>query len=70
MTTDFIDHGTDVRDAVVIHVYKNGYWIPSKPWCADGSVWRSWQSFFRTRKALLQNAQAVAPNAEIRNGRP
>lgn len=67
--TDFIDHGTDVRDAVTIVIRKDN-WVASKPWHADlifpdGKVWKGWQSFFRTKKALIDNARAVAPNAAI-----
>ena len=70
--TDYIDHGTDVSDTVVVYVYKDG-WIASKPWhadlvFADGQVWKGWQSFFRSRKALIQNALAAAPRARVVDG--
>jgi len=44
-------------------------WTPSKPWTADlemdGNLFRSWISNFRTKRALLAEVNAVAPNAEI-----
>lgn len=67
--TDFVDHGTDVMDALKVVIRKDD-WIPSRPWHADlvfpdGQVWKGWQQFFRTKRDLIANAKAVAPNAEI-----
>lgn len=68
---DFIDHGTDVTDALKVIIRKDD-WVASKPWHADleftdGTVWKNWQSFFRTKKSLIENALAAAPNATIVN---
>jgi len=65
--TDFQDHGTTLDGAVKVVVYKDG-WITSKPWhadvvWADGTVWKGWQSFFRSKRALIQNARAALDTA-------
>ena len=70
--TDFQDHGIDVSDVsdVIRVVIRKNDWIPSKPWFADlvfpdGTVWKDWQSFFKTKKRLIENARAAAPHAKI-----
>lgn len=44
-------------------------WTPSKPWTADlemdGNMFRSWMSGFKTKKALMAEVNAVAPNATV-----
>ena len=50
-------------------VYKDS-WTPSRPWradliFADGKKLLGWQTGFRTRKALIQNVLAVAPDAKV-----
>lgn len=65
--TDYIEHDVTLEGAVKIRVYKDGF-IASRPWHADvifpdGQVWKSWQSFFRSRKALVENARAALDTA-------
>jgi hypothetical protein len=65
--TDFVDHGTTLEGAVTVRVYRDD-WVKSKPWHADvvwpdGQVWRGWQQFFRSKKALIQNARAALDTA-------
>jgi hypothetical protein len=67
--SDFIDHGTDVTDGLKVVIRKDE-WVASRPWFADrvfadGTVWKDWQSFFRSKKRLIENARAAAPRAEI-----
>jgi acetoin utilization deacetylase AcuC-like enzyme len=67
--TDFTDHGIDVTDAITAIIRKDE-WIASKPWHADlvfpdGTKWKGWQSFFKTKKNLLRAIHAAAPDAII-----
>ncbi len=50
-------------------VYKDG-WIVSRPWHADltfdnGTVWKSWMSSFRSKKAVLQAIEACGPKVKV-----
>lgn len=61
------DDGKELDGAVKV-VIRRDNWIASRPWHADvhfpdGQVWRGWQSFFRTKKALTQNARAALDTA-------
>lgn len=61
------DHVTNSASRVKIIVRKDEF-IPSRPWHADavfpdGMVWKGWQSFFRSKKALIQNARAALDTA-------
>lgn len=63
------DHGTDVSDAVRFIIRKDE-WIPSRPWFADivfpdGSTWKGYAEFYRTKKSLVAHIQVVAPGARI-----
>ena len=67
--TDYIEHDMDIRDSIKVRIRRDD-WIASKPWFADvefpdGTVWRGWQEFFRTKKALIEAIKAAAPSAEI-----
>ena len=64
---EFEDHGVTLEGTVRVVVRKDE-WDPRNPWFADvvwpdGQVWKSWQSFFRTRKALVENARAALDTA-------
>ena len=65
--TEFQDHGTTLENAAKVVIRRDDF-IPSKPWHADvvwddGTVWKGWQSFFRTKKALVQSARAALDTA-------
>mgnify|MGYP000383265555 CR=1 FL=1 len=60
---DFQDHGVTLEGADKVVIYKDE-WIASRPWHADvvwgdGQVWKGWQSFFRSKKKLIENARAA-----------
>lgn len=64
---EFLDHGVTLEGTVKVVVYRDT-WISSRPWHADvvwsdGSKWRGWQQFFRTKKSLVQNARAALDTA-------
>jgi hypothetical protein len=61
------DHGVTLETAVKVVIYRDE-WVNARPWHADvhfpdGQVWRGWQSFFRSKKALTQNARAALDTA-------
>lgn len=67
MDNEFQDHGITLEAAVKVIVRKDD-WDARRPWhadvvWADGHVWKGWQSFFRTRKALVENARAALDTA-------
>jgi len=69
--TEFVDHGITLDGAIRVVVRKDNF-IPSRPWHADvhfsdGQVWKGWQSFFRTRKRLVENARAALDTAGMHN---
>ena len=71
MVDDFQDHGGALEGAVKVVIYKDNF-IPSRPWFADvvfpdGQKWKGWQSFFRSKKNLLQNARAALDTAGMRD---
>jgi len=53
---------------VAVHIRKDS-WRPSKPWVADleidGHMFKSWIAGYKTKKALLAEVVAVAPEAEV-----
>ena len=67
MKDEFQDHGITLEDAVTVIIYRDNF-ISSRPWhadvvFADGQKWKGWQSFFRSKKALIQNARAALDTA-------
>ena len=67
MTDHFEDHGVTLETAVRVVIRRDNF-MQSRPWHADvhfpdGQVWRGWQSFFRSKKALTQNARAALDTA-------
>ena len=65
--TDYIDHGTTLQNAAKVVIRRDDF-IASRPWHADvvwanGTVWKGWQSFFRSKKSLIQNARAALDTA-------
>lgn len=68
---DFIDHGTDVSyEDGITAVIRKDEWIASRPWHADlvfpdGTVWRGWQEFYRSKKRLIRDIQAVSSKITI-----
>lgn len=54
---------------ITVTIRKDDF-IPSKPWHADletddGVKLKSWQQFWRTKKAMIQEIKAVEPTAKI-----
>lgn len=53
---------------VKVYIRKDNQ-TPSRPWTADlemdGNLFRSWISNYKTKKGLLAEVQAVAPNAHV-----
>lgn len=67
MKDHFEDHGLTLETAVKVIIRKDE-WLPSRPWhadvvFADGQVWKGWQSFFHSKRALIQNARAALDTA-------
>ena len=69
MKDEMQDHGVTLETAVKV-IIRRDKWVSSHPWHADvefpdGQVWRGWQSFFRSKKALIRNARAALDTAGI-----
>lgn len=67
MTDVFQDHGVTLETAVKVVIRRDEF-VSTRPWHADvvfpdGQVWRGWQSFFRSKKVLVQNARAALDTA-------
>jgi hypothetical protein len=71
MMDEMQDHGVTLETAVKVVIRRDDF-IPSRPWHADvvfpdGQIWRGWQSFFRSKRALVRNARAALDTAGMRN---
>lgn len=75
MTKVFENHGDehgDLLDQTVKVVIRRDDFVKSRPWHADiyfsdGKKWIGWQSFFRSKKSLIENARAALDTAGMHN---
>jgi hypothetical protein len=73
MTNGTQEHDTTPEPAVRV-VIRRDEWVKARPWRADvvfpdGQVWLGWQSEFRSKKALIENARAALDFAGMHNAR-